>query len=255
MTYKIYDLSNHIPHMCPSWPHLGMFREHVLRRVQHHTLGLPGGITRQVSVWEGQVHSGTHCDSPGHEKRGGWLTAEIPLDRCYGTGVVVDMRYMKKWDKIDAEALEKATPKIEEGDFVVLNTGWHRYWRVKEYVYHNHYPGIVPSGAWWLVKKKVIAVAAPWGSLDHPMAYADMKDDYKWRYDEYKKETGRDALEDFPDYEPCHNIICMNDILGIEMAGGQMDEVTGKRCTLAAFPCKLEGSRGIPLRLVAIVEE
>jgi kynurenine formamidase len=255
MGYKLYDLSWPNVHMGPQWPHLGMFQERILKRVHTHTTGLPGGITRQVSIWESTLHSATHMDAPAHEKRGGWFAAQIPLDRCYGTGVVVDFRYMKKWDKITAEDFENAKPAIQEGDFVVVNTGWHRYWRVKEYVYHNYYPGLVPSGAEWLVKKKVKAVAGTWGALDHPLAYAGMRDDYFWRYEEYRKETGKEAEEDFPTYEPCHNILCTNDIFAIENAGGDIDQVTGKRCTIAAFPCRLEETIGHPVRVVAIVEE
>jgi kynurenine formamidase len=200
-------------------------------------------------------------DAPAHEKRGGWTPAQIPLDRCYGTGVVVDFRYMKKWDRITAEDFENAKPEIQEGDFVIVNTGWHHYWRVKEYIYHNNYPGLVPSGAEWLVKKKVKAVAGTWGALDHPLCYsgyAGMREDYQWRYDEYKKDTGKEAEEAFPefnDYEPCHNILCSNDIYAIENAGGAVDQVTGKRCTIAAFPCRLEGTIGHPVRIVAIIEE
>jgi kynurenine formamidase len=198
-------------------------------------------------------HGATHFDSPAHENPKGPYGADIPLDKCYGPGVVVDFRYMKKWSKITAEDFENAKPKIQEGDLVVVNTGWHHYWRVKEYVYHNHYPGLMPSGANWLVEHKIKAIAGPWGSLDHPLSY--LNDDYFWRFDEYKKETGRDAAEDFPFYEPCHNILCTHDILAIENAGGDMDLVTGKRCTIAAFPIRLTGTDGHPIRVVAIIEE
>jgi len=255
MTVKLYDLSWPNVYMGPQWPHMGMFRERVLRRAMEHTAGVPGGGSRQVSIWESNMHTATHLDAPAHEKVGGYFANQIPLDTCYGTGVVVDMRYMKKWDKITAEDFEKAKPKIKPGDIVMVNTGWHHYWRVKEYVYHNYYPGLVPSGANWLVEHKVKAVGGTWGALDHPMAYAGMRDDYFWRYNEYKKIYGHEAEEDFPTYEPCHNILCTHDLLAIENVGGDIDKVTGKRCTIAAFPAPLEESIGHPLRVVAIVKE
>jgi kynurenine formamidase len=37
--------------------------------------------------------------------------------------------------------------------------------------------------------------------------------------------------------------------------GGELDLVTGKRCTIAAFPFRLEEGDGGMVRLVAIVEE
>ena len=43
---------------------------------------------------------------------------KVPLSSCFGTGVVVDMRYLKKWDIIGPEDFEKAKPKIEKGDWI-----------------------------------------------------------------------------------------------------------------------------------------
>ena len=38
------------------------------------------------------------------------------------------------------------------------------------------------------------------------------------------------------DWEPCHRALLGNGIVGFENVGGQIDEVTGKRVTFAAFP-------------------
>jgi kynurenine formamidase len=261
MSYKIIDLSHPMGYMGPVWPHVVITGSPVispdssLLRAREHNMGLYKGATRRVSIFSGAMHIGTHCDSPLHEKENGWGAGEIPLEKCYGTGVVVDFRYMKKWHRITAEDFEKATPKIEEGDIVVCNTGWHHYWWKKAYVYHNHYPGLVPSGVEWLIKKKVKAVAGTWGALDHPLAYWPVQRDYKWRYDEYVAETGKDPAEDFPEYEPCHRLLCTNEIVAIENAGGDIDLVTGKRCTISAFFFRMERSQGHWTRLVAIVEE
>ena len=53
---------------------------------------------------------------------------------------------------------------------------------------------------------------------------------------EYKAATGRDILDDFPHWEPAHKILMGNGIPGIENVGGELDQVTGKRCTFMAFP-------------------
>ena len=162
---------------------------------------------------------------------------------------------MKKWDRITDEVFAKANPKIEEGDFVVINTGWHHWWWKKAYVYHNHYPGLVPSGAEWLVKKKVKAVAGTWATSDHCCAYAPLQKNLPSVYVEYKKETGKDPDKEFPDYEPCLTMLLKSGISCIQNAGGEIDQVTGKRCTFAAFPFRLEQADAGMVRLVAIVEE
>ena len=77
-----------------------------------------------ASQW-GHLHGGTHLDAPVYCIPTGIDADEIPLENLYGTGVVLDFRNKKKWEAITAEDLEKATPKIEAGDFVVINTGWH----------------------------------------------------------------------------------------------------------------------------------
>ena len=59
----------------------------------------------------------------------------------------------------------------------------------------------------------------------------------------------------FPDYEPAHRILARNQITAIENAGGDVDLVTGKRCTIAAFPFRCELADGGFVRLVALVEE
>jgi kynurenine formamidase len=40
----------------------------------------------------------------------------------------------------------------------------------------------------------------------------------------------------FPEWEPVHNKIFKAGILGIENVGGDLDALTGKRCTFAFFP-------------------
>jgi len=52
---------------------------------------------------------------------------------------------------------------------------------------------------------------------------------------EYEQLTGRKVIEDFPEWEPCHNAILSAGICGFENVGGDIDKVTGKRVTFAAF--------------------
>ncbi len=117
--------------------------------------------------WWGHMHPGTHVDAPLYAIPGGTSADKIPLENFHGTGVVIDMRHKKKWDTITAEDFEKATPKVQEGDFVVVNTGWHTWFKPigmgdKAYEYFHYYPGLVPSAAEWLIKKKVKAIAGTW---------------------------------------------------------------------------------------------
>ncbi|MFC2044571.1 cyclase family protein [Chloroflexota bacterium] len=256
MAYKLFDLSH--PHRlgAPMWPRLapdaGAFAGVTAAGIRdwpcvRGTLG--------AAVPGTHFHGGTHMDAPIYCIDYGAGIDTIPLENCYGTGVVVDFRNKKKWDKITAEDFEKATPKIEPGDFVVCNTGWQKWYRKEDYVYYHHYPGLVPSAAEWLIKKKVKAIAGTWATLDHSLAFPPLNTFMPWLYNEYKTETGKDPIGEFPNYEPCLPMLIKAGITCIQNAGGVIDEVTGKRCKLLAFPIRLTGGADASMvRLVAIVE-
>jgi kynurenine formamidase len=62
---------------------------------------------------------------------------------------------MKKWQVVTVKDLENAKPKIQPGDIVLFNTGWHHYFRTNDYVYYSHYPGMYTEAGEWLLAKKV----------------------------------------------------------------------------------------------------
>jgi len=256
MAEKYYDLSAPVGYMTPDW--MGhppaMMEDTFLFRVHRHEVPILPGISRRVSEYIGIWHKGTHFDGQTHHVEGGVTSDKMPLDSFYGTGVIVDFRYMKKWDVVTAKDLENATPKIEEGDIVLMNTGWHHYWRVNDFIYYNHYPGLYTEAGEWLLDKKVRMMGGTWGATDHPLAHYPLKLMYPNLYEEYKQETGKDADVEFPDYEPCHQIFSSNMIPAIENVGGDIDAVTGKRCTIAAFPFRFADA-GHMIRVVAIVDE
>ncbi len=204
----------------------------------------------------GHLHGGTHVDAPVYCIPEGITADKIPLENLYGKGVVLDFRNKTKWEAITAADLEKATPKIQRGDFVVINTGWHtQLTPTKAYPYYNHYPGLVVSAAEWLIKKRVKAIAGTWPTTDHSLSVLPLAQCMPWLDQEYKRETGKDAAKEFPaSYEPCLTILLTAGITCIQNAGGDIDQVTGKRCTLCAWPYRLEETDGAHVRLVAIVE-
>ncbi len=253
MATKLVDCSVPVGFMPPGWM-AGPRPEHGLIRVLRHEWILAPHMSRRVSIYNGNWHVGTHVDGPTHHVHGGVTIDKVPLDKFIGTGVILDFRYMKKWQKVMPEDLEKAKPKIQAGDIVLMNTGWHHYWRVDDYVYYNHYPGMYVEAAEWLADHKVKAVGGTWGATDHPLAHYPLRRYYLGLYQEYLEDTGKDADKEFPIYEPAHQIFCTNGIPHIEDVGGDIDEATGKRCTIALFPWKM-ADQGHMTRVVAMVDE
>jgi kynurenine formamidase len=260
MAQKLYDLSQPFYAGIPLWPWPVMVDTEIARVAFPERDLFPGDdkkgrVNKMTTVIKTKFHASTHMDAPLHVLQGGKSIDKIPLSNCYGEGVVVDMRYLKKWDIIGKKDLDNAKPKIKKGDFVVVNTGWHKYFPEYGYVFFNHFPGFYTEAAEWFIEHEVKAVAIDGGASDHPCAHTPLDKYAPWLYKEYKDETGKDANKEFPIYEPTHLALAQNGIPGIEICGGQIDDVTGKRCTHACFPINFIGGEASLVRLVAIVDE
>jgi len=251
---KLYDLSQSFGHGTPLWPY---FPDVKVERFHYHAKS--GVLTQWITA---PMHCSTHADSPIHvlpanKLKGPMYTHEIPLENYFGTGVVVSIP-KGKWGVITPEDLENARPKIEKGDIVIVNTGWHHHWGDNT-EYFCYSPGLYKEAGEWFVERGVKAVGVDQQALDHPLGTAlgphgpgPMRPDV---CEEYKRETGREVIEDFPYWEPCHKIILGNGIMGWENVGGDVDQVNGMRMTIAGFPIKWHGGDGSMVRLVAIVDE
>ena len=95
-------------------------------------------------------------------------------------------------------------------------------------------------------------------TVDHPLATSigphRNGPQIKYLLPEYKKATGREAIEDFPEWNPAHKVLLAAGIPTIENVGGDLDEVSGKRCTFQGFPWKWHEGDACVIRLVAIFD-
>jgi len=252
MSLKVYDLTHTFKQFMPEWPSSPSVN------IDVNKFHARDGVWEVQ--WEGIMHRCTHMDAPLHVTENTPTIADYPLWRLFGTGVCISLP-MEKWGVITPELLEKATPKIQEGDIVVINTGYHRKWYDTD-EYFAHGPGACKEAAEWFVQKKVKMVAYGCQANDHPIATKlvnhGLGPTHPHLIEEYKTEKGVDPLSDFPLWEPAHKtLMCVGGIPGIENAGddfGDMDAVTGKRCTFMCFPWRWPGGDGCIVRLLAIVD-
>jgi kynurenine formamidase len=182
-------------------------------------------------------HTGTHFDSPIHCSKEAWSIDQVPLDRLWGEGVVVDMP-KGELEEIGPGDLENATPEIREGDIVLIDTGWNRNfcgpltdWDKAVY-YATKNPGITREGAQWLIEKKVKVVGVDHLGVDHPK-YWDSGDG-TW---------------------PVHRGLLSNNIPMLQPLGGQIDQVAGKRCIISCAPVNYVRGDAFPVRVLAMAEE
>ena len=243
---KLVDLSHPFGDKCPLWPY---FEDVKIERM--HYMAKSGVLSQKVTT---VMHCTTHADSPGHVIEGAAYTHEIPLDRYYGTGVIVDIP-KKEWEVIMPEDLEKAKPEIKKDDIVIIHTGWNKYWGDSR-KYFAYSPGLSREAGEWLVEKKVKAVAGTWPVCDHSLSFIPLEKNMPWLLNDYINENGQPPGEEFSGgFEACLTMLLKSGISCIQNAGGDIDEVTGTRCIMAAWPFRMEETDAALVRLVAIAED
>lgn len=247
-SFRFYDLSQRWGHGMPEWPSAASLN---VRTLQFHA---KEGV--QVKEIESSMHRGTHMDAPIHVLENTPTITGYDLWRFFGTGVAVSIP-KGRWEVITADDLERAVPRIEPDDIVMINTGTHRLFGDNE-DYYAYSPGLYKEAAEWLVARKVKMVGIDVQALDHPLGTYMVPHGpgptMPHLAAEYRAATGRDVLADFPLWEPAHKILMSNGIPGIENVGGDLDRVTGRRCTFMAFPWRWPQGEGCGVRVVAVID-
>lgn len=218
---RLIDLSH------PFWD--GMIRDEknpdmnvevrVLRRVEKD------GIN--ISRFAFRSHDGTHVDVPRHIIVGGGTIDQAPLERFYGTAVVLHVPRGPD-AAISPQDLQSAQPSIEQGDVVFVCTGWSD--RFGSLEYRLHHPYLSEDTATWLVEKGARMVGIDVSSVDLPQAM---------RKQGFKHTTLRVLLA--KGIPVIHNL-------------ANLEAVVGKRVTVMAFPINFRGADGSPQRVVALVD-
>ncbi|CAG0906866.1 unnamed protein product, partial [Cyprideis torosa] len=209
MGLEIYNLSHEFQQHMPEWP--SSPGVNITIDKFHAKDGL-----YQVN-WEGIMHRCTHMDAPIHVTENTPGIDEYPLWRLAGTGVAVSIP-KDKWGIITPQDLEEASPSIQKGDIVMINTGFHHKWADCD-DYFAYGCGISGAGAQWLVDKKVKCVGYGCQANDHPIATKlvdhGLGPSQPHLIEEYRAYTGRDPKKDFPDWEPAHKTL-MADKVSLE---------------------------------------
>src|SRR3974390_3603999 len=95
------------------------YEEIKLERITHHAK--QGVMTHKITTI---FHTSTHVNAPIHHIPEAAAVGEL-LDRFFGSGVALSIP-KGKGELIEPVDLEKAKPAVEDGDIVLLITGWQR---------------------------------------------------------------------------------------------------------------------------------
>lgn len=188
---KVYDLSTTLANygFDPRQPQINYYNHQDTTRYYAGTLQLepdafPNGEALNTEVVNALTHTGTHIDAPWHygsisEGKRARTVDEIPLEWCFGDGVVLDFRKFSESDVIDIKDFEDELNRIgyelKAGDIPCLMVlGGDKYLTDRQYP--QMHTGITKDALLWLLDKGIKVIGTDGWSLDKPMKY--MKQDY-----------------------------------------------------------------------------
>jgi kynurenine formamidase len=189
-----------------------------------------------------EEHGGTHFDAPLHFAEGGNSIDEVPVEQLMGEGVVIDVREKVNTNRDyqiiveDFLAWEKAHGRIPDQAIVLINTGFSQYYpdkltytgttlTGKEGVANLHFPGIHPDAAKFLAtERKINGVGLDTPSIDYGQSTEFLT----------------------------HRTLFANNVTAYENVAN-MDDLPAKGAWIMAFPMKIKGGSGAPLRLLAFI--
>jgi arylformamidase len=230
---RVYDLSLPFNADMPTYFfYKSVFQPPLFTIFSHPAISPPeDGLVTHVSFL---THIGTHVDAPRHYRADGQYLHEVPPDRWLGEGPVLGVP-KGPCEDITAADLEGGGAEVRPGDIVAINTGWHHRFvgpavdRDGAIAYMETGPGLCEESARWLVDRGVVTVM-----IDSPAIDSALHMPY-----------GDSTLES-------HRVLFAENIPAVEGLGGELDEVTGRRCLLSCAPVRYENGDAFPLRVLAI---
>lgn len=193
------------------------------------------------------VHAGTHLDAPYHygpecEGEPAKRITDIPLEWCWGDGVV--LRFRDKWpggvitrEDVQRE-LERIQYQIKPFDIVLIETGSDKLW--PDPAYFNAHPAMSVEATRFLVEQGVKVIGIDTNGFDLPTEYMARA----------FARTG-----DARHLWPCHMYGREKEYLQIERMGGLDQLPVPHGFQVACFPIRVEGAGAGWTRPVAFVHD
>jgi arylformamidase len=210
---RLVDLSHPISPDMPLWPGTPPPEFSDL-----HTVGRDGFGERWLQL---SSHTGTHLDAPAHLLEGEATLDCLPVDRFIGKGALLDLREPQS-EPVSLTQLLALRSKIEQVEFLLLHSGWSRFWGTAKY--DRGYPVLSEEAASWIARLglKGIGIDAP--SFDDP-----------------DSET-----------LPNHRRLLEAGLILIENLT-ELDQLDSHEFLLSVLPLPITGAEACPVRAVAVI--
>jgi len=154
--YKIIDLTHKINPGIPTWDLTCGY--HIKTIFDYKDF--PGEFKFRVQVLDIRASAGTHIDSPAHCFEGARDVSDISINELICPCVVINVseKSNEKY-KVSIEDIENFEAKygtIKSGTFVLINTGWSKFWNDPK-KYHNNltFPSVSAEVAELLLERQI----------------------------------------------------------------------------------------------------
>jgi len=161
-------------------------------------------------------HAGTRMDAPAHMLEDAAYLDTLPVSRFCGRAYVMDCTAYGEGSEIPASAL----PDMQGLDFLILSTGWEKYWGSNRYF--DRFPVLSPEAADIVAAAGLSGVGVDMMSVD-PMNSIDFPVHMRFF---------------------CKGMVIIENLRGLE-------PLRGKTVDICALPLKYENADGAPVRVVA----
>jgi kynurenine formamidase len=224
--YTIIDLTHMLEEDIPSWN--GGCGFHCELTVDYADCTTETKFrTHQLTL---QAGMGTHMDAPAHCIPGAATIEQISLSQLCIPCVMIDVstvcheRYSVS--PHDIAQFENNYGTIARGTFVMIKTGWERFWHAPEQ-YHNQYafPSVSAEAAQLLINRGVCGLGIDTLSPDRP-------------------ESGY----------PVHQLFLQQGKYLVENAAN-LNSLPVQGSFLLILPMKIKGATEAPIRMMALVEQ
>ena len=197
--------------------------------------------------FQASSHAYTHVDAPwhyssvmnGNEKA--WSIDEVPLEWCYGPGVVLDFSDKPSGYVVTAEDVENAFKKINyemrEGTIVLIRSGAEYAWNTEDYF--DSGCGLGAEATKWLCEHGMrLGGTDAWG-WDIP---------FKYQAERFAQDHDVSKVWDGHLYGINHAYCHIEKLFNLK-------SLPSSGFTVCAFPCKLKGASAGWSRVVAMIDE
>ena len=169
-----------------------------------------------------------------------WTIEQIPLDWCYGNGVVFDFSNKPDGYRLEIEdfkeALDAMDYRLKEKDIVLIRTGADQYWGKSNYLISGC--GVGREATLWLLEQGIKVVGTDAWSWDRPLPFI-------------AKEFDKNG-------DP--SLIWEGHFAGIEKSYCQLEKLTSldqlpsTGFKISCYPIKIKNASAGWVRAVAIIE-